>query len=49
MMKLSGEGFNFGYSTSFEIRKNGKRVIHCYNYSYIISSKDIVYVAFKNI
>ena len=49
IMNLLGEGYNFGYSTSFEIRKDGKRVIHCYNYSYIISSKDIVYVALKNI
>lgn len=49
LVELSEKGFNFRYSTSFEVKKNQKVVIHCYNYSYIISSKGIVYVAQKNI
>lgn len=47
--ELSEKGFNFRYSTSFEIKKSGKIVIYCYNYSYIIGSKGLVYVTQKNI
>ena len=46
---LLERGFNFAYQTSSEIKKGGKVVIHCYDYSYSISSKNIVYVAIKNI
>lgn len=45
---LSSMGFDFRYVTSVKFSKGGKILMQCYNYSYVNSSKGVVYISEKN-
>ncbi|MDX9782517.1 MAG: hypothetical protein RBT35_06010 [Bacteroidales bacterium] len=45
---LTSMGFDFRYVTSVKPGKDGKIVMQCYNYSYVNSSKDVIYISLKN-
>ena len=45
--RLYEKGFNFSYMTSTSVNKKGVTTYYCYDYGYIISDKEIVYIMRK--
>lgn len=41
-------GFDFRYFTSAKMGSGGKLVMQCYNYSYVNSSKNVIYISLQN-